>query len=241
MRLTCPNCDAQYEVDASLIPRTGRDVQCSNCGNTWFQPPAGADKALARDLGRPVDDDENTPQPAAPRTERPAQKTDDKAMGILREEAEREMSAREAERKKEPEDRPDAAAATATAAARAATVTDADNGSRRDLLPDIDEINSTLNATTDRPGEEPTADVIEENRRHRSGFRIGFSLVLLIVAVLIGLYLFADRIAEAVPSLAGPMAAYVDWGNSVRLWFDGVLESSVETLSRLIVSVTGSN
>lgn len=37
MRLMCPNCDAEYEVDASAIPETGRDVQCSNCGHAWFQ------------------------------------------------------------------------------------------------------------------------------------------------------------------------------------------------------------
>lgn len=41
MRLICPNCDAQYEVQDSVIPQTGRDVQCSNCGVTWFQRPAG--------------------------------------------------------------------------------------------------------------------------------------------------------------------------------------------------------
>ncbi len=45
MRLTCPNCGAQYEVPDEVIPETGRDVQCSNCGDTWFQhhpdhPPA---------------------------------------------------------------------------------------------------------------------------------------------------------------------------------------------------------
>jgi predicted Zn finger-like uncharacterized protein len=38
MRLTCPNCSARYEVDDSLIPAEGRDVQCSNCATTWFQP-----------------------------------------------------------------------------------------------------------------------------------------------------------------------------------------------------------
>ena len=36
MRLTCPNCDAQYEVPDEVIPPEGRDVQCSNCGNTWY-------------------------------------------------------------------------------------------------------------------------------------------------------------------------------------------------------------
>lgn len=39
MRLTCPNCGAQYEVPDDIIPETGRDVQCSNCGNTWFENP----------------------------------------------------------------------------------------------------------------------------------------------------------------------------------------------------------
>lgn len=37
MRLACPNCDARYEVPDDAIPAEGRDVQCSNCGNAWFQ------------------------------------------------------------------------------------------------------------------------------------------------------------------------------------------------------------
>ena len=51
MRLICPNCGAQYEVDARVIPDTGRDVQCSNCGHTWFQNPAHMDNELADELG----------------------------------------------------------------------------------------------------------------------------------------------------------------------------------------------
>jgi len=37
MRLICPNCDAEYEVDDTAIPPGGRDVQCSACGHGWFQ------------------------------------------------------------------------------------------------------------------------------------------------------------------------------------------------------------
>ena len=37
MRITCPNCGAQYEVPDEVIPAEGRDVQCSNCGDTWYQ------------------------------------------------------------------------------------------------------------------------------------------------------------------------------------------------------------
>lgn len=60
MRLTCPECGAQYEIDAALIPPEGRDVQCSNCSHTWFElspapsdltdtpaPDAAAEEALA--------------------------------------------------------------------------------------------------------------------------------------------------------------------------------------------------
>jgi predicted Zn finger-like uncharacterized protein len=37
MRLICPNCKAQYNVDEALIPEEGRDVQCATCKKTWFQ------------------------------------------------------------------------------------------------------------------------------------------------------------------------------------------------------------
>ena len=47
MRLVCPNCDAEYEVDATVIPDTGRDVQCSNCGHAWFQLPAAVEAEIA--------------------------------------------------------------------------------------------------------------------------------------------------------------------------------------------------
>lgn len=65
MRLTCPNCGAQYEVPDEVIPQAGRDVQCSNCGDTWFQ--------THRDHPLPEDDEdagadtweEVTPDPAA--------------------------------------------------------------------------------------------------------------------------------------------------------------------------------
>jgi len=40
MRLVCPKCSTQYEVDDSAVPATGREVQCGSCSSTWFQAPA---------------------------------------------------------------------------------------------------------------------------------------------------------------------------------------------------------
>lgn len=66
MRLVCPNCGAQYEVPDDVIPQSGRDVQCSNCGNTWFQVHPDDDHGLADELGQPVDDDLSAdPEPSA--------------------------------------------------------------------------------------------------------------------------------------------------------------------------------
>jgi len=58
MRLTCPNCGAQYEVPDEVIPSEGRDVQCSNCGHTWFEahpdfPDGQADAAEEATGGAP--------------------------------------------------------------------------------------------------------------------------------------------------------------------------------------------
>ena len=64
MRLICPNCSAQYEIDVNLIPVDGRDVQCSNCGHTWFElpPAAKADETVAQASDAPepenFDDDD---------------------------------------------------------------------------------------------------------------------------------------------------------------------------------------
>ena len=72
MRLICPNCDAEYQVDDAAIPEGGRDVQCSNCGHAWFQLPA--DMEMARDAGdaqfgmapEPVDAGDAQPTTPAP-------------------------------------------------------------------------------------------------------------------------------------------------------------------------------
>ena len=63
MRLVCPNCDAQYEVDDAAIPEAGRDVQCSNCGHAWFQrhPEVVADEEFEDEIF--LSDDE-VPAPA---------------------------------------------------------------------------------------------------------------------------------------------------------------------------------
>ena len=36
MIIVCPSCDKKFEIDASLIPEEGRDLQCGSCQHLWF-------------------------------------------------------------------------------------------------------------------------------------------------------------------------------------------------------------
>ena len=42
MRLTCPNCGAEYDVPDGMVPAAGRHVQCTACHTRWFARGARA-------------------------------------------------------------------------------------------------------------------------------------------------------------------------------------------------------
>ncbi len=397
MRLICPNCDAQYEVDAGMIPASGRDVQCSNCGRTWFQEPDGGlpggvapapsavedtsareaeetgapeteksgdgldERAKAFFEGRsydepeeaaPVEDEpaaqdaadgwedeaeadvereafeaeleqpdaETMEEPAvaeaeatevevveaaeeeeegpavepSPQDEKPSEadsedvsegeppapaaaqaapdeeeweddedagpppgglprrKPDPSVLGILRAEAEREIAARRAEEAEAMESQPDLGSLdpapprpvpedteARTARLRGAETPEAEDAERKTMLPDIDDINATLTSTKDR--REPELSTLTENQvvARRTGFRIGFSVVMLTVVGLIFLYLYAPQLAEAVPGLEPALAGYVDWANGMRLSLDTVLANTVDRLTGLTDQSSG--
>ncbi|MGR3663000.1 MAG: zinc-ribbon domain-containing protein [Paracoccaceae bacterium] len=281
MRLICPNCGAQYEVDDSVIPENGRDVQCSNCGHTWFQraansdteeteaspsPESSVDEPASSDVSpekepeaseeiAQVTSAETDPEPTPPASAPKRQELDSDVTGILRQEAERETAERASENvgletqpdlglSESPEDS-DAniqkkmdrlrgldddhgAAAAAAAIGR---------GPRKDLLPDIEELNSTLTASTDVGEEE--ADESTQEQRQRSGFRRAFVVTILIFTILVLLYAFAPQIAAKVPALKSILASYVDWVNALRLAVDTMMQKAVDKLTALVSQISG--
>ena len=36
MIISCPSCKKKFEIDANLIPKDGRNLQCGSCLNVWF-------------------------------------------------------------------------------------------------------------------------------------------------------------------------------------------------------------
>ena len=272
MRLLCPNCDAQYEVDKSVIPSGGRDVQCSSCGQTWFQKSA----AQLEEEGVFVDEIESTPpeapaeEPAEPEVEAVVQseaepeqepdqepdaeetpesdpeirKPDEAVLDILREEAAHESDARNSEAQDGLETQPDlgldnagdgdstqmAGALERTARLRGIEPEVDKSAARRDLLPDIEEINSTLRASSETDGISDTEDTVAQKSGGR-GFRFGFGLVIVLATFLLLAYIYAPQIVEKFPSSEGFMSSYVDKVNDLRTWLDHLMKTATEKMS----------
>ena len=106
--------------------------------------------------------------------------------------------------------------------------------SRRDLLPDIEEINSTLRNDEERAvsKDEP---VLEggTTRKRRRGFRRGLMLMLVLFVLLILLYIFAPQIGRAVPQLDPAMNAYVAWVDQMRVWLNERVQGIAERLDSM--------
>lgn len=240
MRLSCPNCDACYEVDGNVIPKDGRDVQCSGCGKTWFQKSAEQlereDRTAAQPHKQPTQPEPVPEQPQAP--EPLQQPTNPDALEILREEAALEAAARKKDAQESIETQPDLGldqssdnqSAAATARMRGVHVPVDKNASPGDMLPDIEEINSSLRASdTD---EKNTQDEETAPRtQRRSGFRMGFSLVVLLAVLALFAYIYAPAIIEKIPASQASLEGYVDVVNGFRLWLDQLMKSATTQIS----------
>lgn len=260
MRLICPNCDAQYEVAEGAIPEVGRDVQCSNCGHAWFQFPPESELAAETDDALfdapeapaveppPMPEPEPEPEPqvvvAVPEPVAQRRVLDDALMAVLREEAERETAARRAEPARAVETQAELGLVAPAAPVRQAVkpkVAEPEvavpevtkTPARRDLLPNIEEINSTLRASSDRRGADggmPEAPVVVAER---AGFRSGFVLVMGVAVVLAALYIGAPKLAAQFPAAAPALSQYVVVVDAGRGWLDGAMKDAVGMLQNL--------
>lgn len=187
---------------------------------------------------RPQESEPETPQASTePRT------IDPEIADILREEAAFEQAARQSEasaletqtemgldstesedkRSREARDRlsrlrgePQSSAAPATEA----PVTD--DTPRRELLPDIEEINSTLRSDSDRA---PSSSASPDMPAKPSGFLRGFSYSVIIALLGLAAYVYAPQIIETVPAAEPALTAYVGWVDQTRHWLDTQMQS----------------
>ncbi|MEZ5751390.1 MAG: zinc-ribbon domain-containing protein [Paracoccaceae bacterium] len=258
MRLTCPNCNAQYEVDDRAIPRAGRDVQCSACAHTWYQYPREvALEMRAAELEDDDEDDETGESGSAPAAgSGEGSRIDKTVLDVIREEAKREMEERKRgrgsietqgdlglQRPKQSKAAPSRVFGELDPAAvapepqfdddepkprrrpAAATAATTDPERRRNLLPDIEELSSTL-----EPGSEnrrkPLLDDEAEAGENRRGFRRGLTIVVLVALAFVVLYKSAPALAN-LPYVGDMIMAYA-YG------IDGMRYTVSETLRGLL-------
>ena len=98
MRLVCPKCKANYEIPRHAVPIGGREVKCASCGHSWFQ--TRTKKSNDGELLEPKNEviKEDTEEVTSATSNQ--KKIDPSVIKILKEEAKREIEARDQERNK---------------------------------------------------------------------------------------------------------------------------------------------
>jgi hypothetical protein len=234
-------------------------VQCSNCGHTWFQYPAGhpdelhdeifADDASEETPEAPVEPEATATVPEieqpwdepvadqGPAQDRQRQTIDPSVAEILQKEAAFESEQRLSEFGEvglenqadlgidDVPEHPVEESKRRMAELRGEDVATVGATSWREMLPDIEEINSTLRSTSDRASREvpATPEIIEQERR--SGFRTGFGLVLILAAAAVLVYVYAAEIIGAVPASETALTSYVEAVNNGRIWLDDTMSN----------------
>lgn len=227
-------------------------------GDDLAQPEEGAPDAEVTDrTNTPAPaaiEDDAAPAPPA----RPArQELDENVLAVLREEAEREAEARRLEARREGSRRAEAegqmqvqpelgvetppAAALSPTQRRLAMLKGKDPdapppeplkpAARRDLLPDVEEINSTLQPSDG--GYDPDAEVdnLPDLTRGRSSFRNGFFLMILLMVIAAAVYVAAPRLVAQFPGLEPTLTGYVATVDSLRLWLNDLVTRATQALN----------
>lgn len=195
------------------------------------------------------------PEDHAPETaseDPPRREVDAAVLGILREEAEREVAARRQERGEPLETQTEMGLAEAAPEPPATAEDDAIRvaedqldeaadgpGSRSDLLPDVEEINSTLRPADQHEDGVGPDDPVAQEMNNRRGFRAGFVAIIAVAAVLVLAYVFASQIVQAVPAAEPIVIIYLDVADSARAGLDSAMARSVEGLSDLLANMGG--
>lgn len=196
----------------------------------------------------------NVPDENSPTTDPKRREIDPSVADMLREEAEREARAREEEHRGTVETQQelglqetdgDAQRRSEEARARMARLRgepeaqksnaqmdDIDPSSRSNLLPDIDEINSSLDSEGTKEDKRPaSAEPDMTATPRKSSFRSGFRLAVILAVFALVVYIFAPQLSGAVPQLADTLSGYVDTVNSWRSSLNDLIQNVASSLS----------
>ncbi|MGB0547051.1 MAG: zinc-ribbon domain-containing protein [Paracoccaceae bacterium] len=192
MRLVCPSCKANYEVPRTAVPIGGREVQCASCGHKWFQT-----RTKKTTDAKPTQLDSKSSEENNIELENNAsaqRKIDPSVIKILKEEAKREIEARDRERSNK------------------------NNPSEKKKTEKSLENNNPEILTKDAILKHQSKDIIAEalDEKKRSQFP-GFILGLLVVLASFLVYSFSAELTLLLPEAESYIIAYVQLIDWIRL------------------------
>ncbi|MES2665306.1 MAG: zinc-ribbon domain-containing protein [Pseudomonadota bacterium] len=246
-----PQAEAEAAEEANLF---GDDIAAlTDTSPPAYTPPEPpAQPAAAQPAPPPPafaepeeDEGMEAPVPAAPMAEAKPRGLDESLLAVLREEAEREVQARRVEEPRALETQTEMgleAASSLSPTQRRLAMLKGQNpdaapppppkpAARRDLLPDVEEINSTLRSTTQTRDADEQIDALPDLTRPRSGFKSGFVLMLILAVVFVVAYVAAPRLAEQFPASADMLNRFVAQVDAIRLWLDGIMQQATTALN----------
>tara|TARA_B100000683_G_scaffold266009_1_gene297720 strand:+ start:374 stop:1003 length:630 start_codon:yes stop_codon:yes gene_type:complete len=192
MRLVCPNCKANYEVPRHAVPIGGREVKCASCGHSWFQTRTkkSNDGELIEPENEVIKQDTEEVMSATSNQK----KIDPSVIKILKEEAKREIQARDQERNKKNIPSKNKRSLKNTRNSEPATL--------------------TKDAIIKNKSKDALAEALDDKKTtKRSGFIFGLLIVLFALLA----YTNSDQLISVLPAYEVYIVSYIELVDEIRL------------------------
>tara|TARA_Y100000589_G_scaffold328563_1_gene372956 strand:+ start:811 stop:1440 length:630 start_codon:yes stop_codon:yes gene_type:complete len=192
MRLVCPNCKANYEVPRHAVPIGGREVKCASCGHSWFQTRTkkSNDGELIEPENEVIKQDTEEVMSATSNQK----KIDPSVIKILKEEAKREIQARDQERNKKNIPSKNKRSLKITRNSEPATL--------------------TKDAIIKNKSKDALAEALDDKKTtKRSGFIFGLLIVLFALLA----YTNSDQLISVLPAYEVYIVSYIELVDEIRL------------------------
>mgnify|MGYP001238668874 CR=1 FL=1 len=190
MRLVCPNCKANYEIPRHAVPISGREVKCDSCGHSWFQTRIKKNnkEKFIEPESKNAEEDIVEIESAASHQK----KIDPSVIKILKEEAKREIEARDRERTKQN--------------------TPPKNNVKN--IRNVEPATLTKDAILKRQSKDVLAEALEDKKTKRP---IGFIFGLIMVLCALLVYTQSVQLVAILPDSEIYVASYIELIDRIRL------------------------
>ena len=207
MRLVCPNCKANYEIPRHVVPISGREVKCDSCGHSWFQTRTKKNNSekLIEPESKSTEEDIVEVESAASNQK----KIDPSVIKILKEEAKREIEARDRE--------------------RARQSTPSKNNVKN--VKNSEPATLTKDAILKHQSKDVLAEALEDKKTKQPAAFI-FGLLIVLSALLA--YTYSEKLVLILPDSETYVASYIELIDEIRLELNKLVGKVTHLVSSLI-------